>query len=780
MNLRSSIKFHLRSLAIVGIALSAASALFTGSPHALAAEPAASTTQTPAGDGINAVIDYAKQQGVRVIIVTPEEAKPVAGQAPAGGLETASILLRNFEREFTKVLSQLGEAPGRIASAIDEADPQGPKALGVICLMLAVLMVLAYLAERLYLRWLKGKVKQSWPTAPTEMPDKMALVITRFLGRCGGVVLFSVIATVFTALALETNEFNTLTVVAAVGAVAAARLFIEFWRVWLSPYMPEYRLAALDDADALAVFRWLAVSAVLSVTLGTIYTWLSQFDVQSETLALLVLIVSTTILVFHLVFIAINKERVSAVISGANAHNRVLPALNRMLSTNWHLLLGGYFIAAWVTSVFRIVLGHDDAVGLSAGMFLILMGCLALYGVGVIAIHAVFSRHRAVEQPPEPEDLAPDLALEAADASPDPQDETETASEVPSVPNTYEALARRALILVVLGCAIGGTFYLWGANPFDDQSPIVRLWDVIFVAIVGYIVFQTTKIAIGQKIAEQEELERAQLEEKGALSGLSRLATLLPLFRNFVLVAIAVIAVMIGLSELGVDIAPLFAGAGIIGLAVGFGAQTLVKDIISGAFFLADDAFRKGEYIDIGDAQGTVEQINIRSMQIRHYDGLLQTVPFGEIKLVTNWSRDWAMMKLKLRVTYDTDVEKVRRLIKKLGKELMEDPDIGHMFLQPVKSQGVHSMDDSAMVIRVKFMTKPGDQYEVRKTVYARIRDLFEREGIKFAHRQVTVHLADDVKDRELDENTKKKVAGAVLPTLEEDQKPQTQPVSDM
>ena len=131
------------------------------------------------------------------------------------------------------------------------------------------------------------------------------------------------------------------------------------------------------------------------------------------------------------------------------------------------------------------------------------------------------------------------------------------------------------------------------------------------------------------------------------------------------------------ISALGVNITPLLAGAGIIGLAIGFGAQTLVKDIISGMFFLIDDAFRKGEYIDIGDVKGTVEKISVRSMQLRHHNGPLNTVPFGEINFITNFSRDWVVMKLPLRLTYDTDAEKVRKMIKKLGQEMLS-PAVGN------------------------------------------------------------------------------------------------------
>jgi len=118
-------------------------------------------------------------------------------------------------------------------------------------------------------------------------------------------------------------------------------------------------------------------------------------------------------------------------------------------------------------------------------------------------------------------------------------------------------------------------------------------------------------------------------------------------------------------------------------------------------------------------------------------------------------------MKLPLRVTYDTDVEKVRKMIKKLGVALLDDPVIGDNFIQPLKSQGVIEMQDSAMIIRVKFMTKPGDQWLVRKKVYEEIRELFEREGIRFAHREVTVRLADGKKADELSEEDREAVAAA-------------------
>ena len=268
-----------------------------------------------------------------------------------------------------------------------------------------------------------------------------------------------------------------------------------------------------------------------------------------------------------------------------------------------------------------------------------------------------------------------------------------------------------------------------------------------------------------------------QADGEGGQGG-TRLGTIMPLVRGTGQVIIAVLAVLAVLGQIGVNVTPLLAGAGIVvGVAVGFGAQTLVRDIISGVFFLIDDAFRKGEYIDIGSVTGTVEAISIRSMQLRHHNGPLHTIPFGEIRHLTNFSRDWVMMKLPLRVTYDTDVERLRKLIKKLGQDLLQDPELGPKFLQPLKSQGVIQMEDSAMIVRVKFMTRPGDQWSLRTKVFARIRELFEREGIKFAHREVTVRIADEEGGRPpLGEAQKQAVAAAARSAVELPQLESTAP----
>jgi small-conductance mechanosensitive channel len=336
---------------------------------------------------------------------------------------------------------------------------------------------------------------------------------------------------------------------------------------------------------------------------------------------------------------------------------------------------------------------------------------------------------------------------------------------------TFEDLGHRVASLLAASVGAYMMARIWlGPDVFSPGSPLGWLDDIIDKLFIGYIAYHGVRIWLDQRIEEEggDIVMGEPGDEGGGASATSRLGTLLPLFRSFILMVIGLSVVLLIAVDFGVNVAPLFAGAGIVGLALGFGAQTLVRDILSGVFFLIDDAFRKGEYIDVGEVKGTVEKISLRSFQLRHHLGALNTIPFGEIKHLTNFSRDWVMTKLPLRLTYDTDVDKVRKLIKKLGEDLLLHPTEGHKFVQPLKSQGVYMMEESAMIVRVKFMTRPGDQWTTRKLVYQEIRNLFEREGIKFAHKEVLVRVPGlDPRDPRSTE-----IAGAAARRSMEDDKP--------
>jgi small-conductance mechanosensitive channel len=193
------------------------------------------------------------------------------------------------------------------------------------------------------------------------------------------------------------------------------------------------------------------------------------------------------------------------------------------------------------------------------------------------------------------------------------------------------------------------------------------------------------------------------------------------------------------LSAMGVAIGPLLAGASVVGVAVGFGAQTLVKDVLSGFFYLLDDAFRVGEYIQSGTYKGTVESFTLRSVKLRHHRGPVYTVPFGSLGAIENLSRDWVLEKIVIAVAFDTDLLKVKKLIKQVGNELLEDPEFAPHIIETVKMQGVEEFGDYGIRLRLKLVTRPGEQFPIRRRAYQRIKELFDQNGVKFAVPKVQV-----------------------------------------
>jgi small-conductance mechanosensitive channel len=292
---------------------------------------------------------------------------------------------------------------------------------------------------------------------------------------------------------------------------------------------------------------------------------------------------------------------------------------------------------------------------------------------------------------------------------------------------------------------IGTVLTLAWAHDFDlaalatGDSLLTRIvrgaFNVAVIALVADFVWHLAKTAIDSRL-QTEEVGPIETDEARRRA---RLRTLLPILRNVLVALIAVTALLMALSSIGVQIGPLLAGAGVVGIAVGFGAQTLVRDIFAGVFYLLDDAFRVGEYIQSGNYKGTVEAFSLRSVKIRHHRGSLFTVPFGELGAIQNMSRDWVIDKLSVSVTYDTDLAKVKRVIKEVSKEIMAEPELAANIIEPLKMQGVERFGEFAIEIRMKMMTKPGEQFVIRRRAYALIKQAFDANDIEFAFPTVTV-----------------------------------------
>lgn len=706
--------------------LLAAGAAHAASPSAPSAAPSVPADLTR--DGARDLVSKMDDRQARSLLLQrlTEDADRREAERKAADTELADLPLKYtsaFAAFLGDVLAKAPRIPSEIAGAFDRfVAERADRPASTLALTLAV-SVLAGLAALALVRWMLPNVvgghPASWPA----------------MGRLGFILAQM---TAFALLAHGTNFWlnagtpaDRLAVrwIVAIGAWSA--LGIMTLLALLSPRRPAERILTIDDAHASRLTAWL-IPAVLTFNIGFGFAaWLTRFGSPFN---------ATWIgfwfnLLFHgLLLSAVwtGRRGISQIAAGTTDAAELSSS---RLARWWPTIVLALIATHWLV-VELIVATSDVPVGLFASMAITLATIVALPILDQ-ALKGFIWRlvpDRGTDQP----------ALAAAD----------TATRIGAL--RVGRIAAATLLVVIL-------LKLWRVDLWTlaEQGVGSRLASAVLNSLLilglAYGLWQLVRIVTDRHIAFERValgLDKKRDDETEGGGAGARLGTLLPLARVTTQIAIAVLAGFAILSELGINVWPLIAGAGVVGIAIGFGAQTLVKDILSGFFFLIDDAFRMGEYIDVGGTKGTVERISLRSMQLRHHNGPLNTVPFGDIKHVTNFSRDWVVMKFTLRLTYDTDGEKVRKMIKKLGQELLEHPEHGPKFLQPLKSQGVIEMDDSAMLMRIKFMTKPGDQWVIRRVVLNRIRDMFEQSGIRFASREVVVRVSDSTGATRIDPQT--------------------------
>ena len=738
---------------------------------------------------LDEILQAANRAGVQVIVLNPnipanepQTSILIDQRSDLAKLRADSDQFRNKAQAFMLLLP---EARKEMIAILRSSSPDGSI---FFYLKMVLYSLLFFAAGYVFTREIYGKrIVGPWFVAkqivnPVGYSEKLPILVTRFLLGVGGILLIMLVAYILESIinGKAKTEAEMLSIGYIYFAFAMINLVSLLWRMILSPYLPDYRIPKFHPDNiqtctvaAKKLYLWLWIGATAGISFNLLVSWLGELGVSATIYGVMDLYLTGISALYSIALVIFNRSVLSgAILQGKTFRASSIPA--RITAKFWAPFAIAYFIVAWLDLAYNLINENDPRLPLVASAYIIILSVIVVYAIVSYIIEQFFQRKRTTHWNQAKEQS--ESLMHGAGDQPLQEGEVILSSHireekmVQSSILTFEDLTTRVASMLAMVAGFYALISVWNIGDLLESNTFIsNSYDVIFILFVGYITYNFFKIWIDNKIAaEGGEVELTPGDEGGA-GGASRLATLLPLFRNFLLVLIFVSVTLIALTEMGINVAPLFAGAGVVGLAIGFGAQTLVRDVFSGAFFLFDDAFRKGEYIDLGEVKGTVEKVSVRSFQLRHHLGKLHTVPFCEIKFLTIYSRDWVMMKLPLRVTYDTDVEKVRKLVKKLGQQLLKDPEIGPQFLQPLKSQGVIEMQDSAMIIRVKFMTKPGDQWVIRKTVYAKLRELFLQEGIKFAHREVTVRLADNQLD-ELTIKQKHQLAGAAAVAAEDAQ----------
>ncbi len=266
---------------------------------------------------------------------------------------------------------------------------------------------------------------------------------------------------------------------------------------------------------------------------------------------------------------------------------------------------------------------------------------------------------------------------------------------------------------------------------------------LFIIILVGFVGQRAARFLLHN--LEEMLLKQSRDRAKNPEGAEKRIKTLSGLLRSTVRVLIWFVVFMLVLKELGVDIAPILAGAGVIGLAVGFGAQNLVRDVITGFFMLLEDQIRTGDVAIINGTGGLVESINLRTTVLRDLSGVVHIFPNGTINTVANMTKEWSAMVFDIGVAYKEDVDHVMDVMKEVADELGEDPKFKDLILAPIEIFGLDEFGDNAVVIKARLKTKPIQQWAVGREYRRRLKRVFDEKGIEIPFPQRTLHMASGV-----------------------------------
>jgi len=261
----------------------------------------------------------------------------------------------------------------------------------------------------------------------------------------------------------------------------------------------------------------------------------------------------------------------------------------------------------------------------------------------------------------------------------------------------------------------------------------------IILILVGALVVVRLAVFITRRVEQAfQDNDPSTMNERE-----KQAATLGKVIRNISRILVWSVAVMMILRELGIDIGPILAGIGIMGLAVGFGAQSLVKDFLAGMFILIENQYNVGDVIEAAGAKGQVEKITLRATTLRDLEGNVHIIPNGTIEVVTNRTRQWSRFVLDIGVAYKENVDEVMGVLKEIGDELAADVEFSSMITAPLEVLGVQDFADSAVIIRVMFTTKPVKQWTVGREFRRRVKNTFDAKGIEIPFPHTTIYLGD-------------------------------------
>ena len=686
---------------------------------------------------LRALIEARRQLGAQSADPRPAAAQPPAAQAPAvqaptvqapaaeepasaaaeeaartnfGArlIFTVSSGVRRLSEQVMSGVSALRDLP-RIADWFKaQADNRSARDfwLGLLGKM-ALVLAAGYVAE-----WLVGRafapLRRRVESDPaSSVVQRLLLGSARFCLDLLAIVAFAAAAYGTLALA-EPGSRARLVILAIVHAHIAVRAVLALTRIFLAPAAPRLRPLRLADETAHYLYIWARrISAVaLYGYFAAEALLLLRFGRDAHELALKTVgLVTVTMLV---IFVLQNRVAVADWLRAKAARGPAGPLLGR-LADLWHVLVATYLIAVYVVWILEVPNGFGYLMRATALTIVIAAAARLLVGGAERVVARAFR-------------VGPDLKLRYPGLE--------------ARANRYLPLLVRVLRYAIYAVALLFALQAWGVESLAWLTSTAGTR----VVGTGLSVLLVLALALAAWEAISVSLERYAARLDAADPHSARARTLLPLIRTFVSVILFVMVGLILLSQIGIDITPLLAGAGVIGIAIGFGSQKLVQDVINGLFILAEDTISVGDVVALDNYGGLVEAMTVRHIRLRDFDGSLWTVPFSEVKAVLNRTKGYSRYVFDIEVAYKEDVDQVMAVMRELGEEFRKDPEYGPMILEPLEIVGLDKFAASGMVIKARITTLPIKQWTVGREFNRRLKRRFDEVGIEIPFPTRTVY----------------------------------------
>ena len=504
---------------------------------------------------------------------------------------------------------------------------------------------------------------------------------------------------------------NRLIMEQVVFAYMAARAIMAVGRMLFSPGHHRLRLVACDDETAAYAMLWLrrlGLTGVLFYTLAETamlfglpfgaYQSIWRFGLLVLTLLIAVVVMQNRGSIARLL-----DAPALAADDQPSTSRRWMRAARNQLAQAWHVLVILWLLAAWSVWAMSIDRGFERLFGASVTTVAIVVGG-KLLDEGMRRLLDWLFRIS-----------------------------TELSGKFPGLEaraNRYLPALRTLVSAIITAVVLVFLLEAWGLNSLAWFQPgrwgerlVSGAATIGITAMVALVAWETANSAI------QRQLKALPKDSSAARS--ARVRTLLPMLRTAIAGVLLVVVTVTALTEIGINVAPLLAGAGVLGLAIGFGSQTLVRDVITGIFLLLEDAVTVGDTVTVGGLSGSVEQLSIRSIRLRALDGSIHIVPFSSVSTVTNQTRDFGYAVVDVALDYSVDTDKAVMVLRQVGEAMRDDEAWAPQLLAPLEVMGLDKMTDQGVFVRARIMTPPARRWAVARELNRRIKQHCDAAGLR-------------------------------------------------